>query len=199
MKRLTKNKNLINTVFTLIELLEIIILAIVALIATSIILDVVEAARISAGRSESNMILSGINNYCATEDVKQQLDNNYTKICTKDMNLDTIKEMVNLGTATIDKIVYDGEKLTELEITSNSHKFRLCSSGTVAMDDEKCDGEIGLVTTGPIEDVVLSNFPYLELGENGCKVSTNNNYSYMKGCYLKRNPKNNYIWYSGFL
>ena len=53
--------------FTLIELLAvIIILAIVALIATPIILDVVEDARKSAGLSESNMIYSSINNYCAS-------------------------------------------------------------------------------------------------------------------------------------
>ena len=44
--------------FTLIELLAvIIILAIVALIATPIILDVVKDARISAGKSEAQMIL----------------------------------------------------------------------------------------------------------------------------------------------
>ena len=60
--------------FTLIELLAvIIILAIVALIATPIILDVIEDARKSAGLSESNMILSGINNYCATEEIKAQM------------------------------------------------------------------------------------------------------------------------------
>ena len=43
--------------FTLIELLAvIIILAIIALIATPIILNVVEDARISAGKSETQMI-----------------------------------------------------------------------------------------------------------------------------------------------
>ena len=64
----------------------IIILAIVALIATPIILDVVEDAKKSAGLSEANMIYSGINNYCATEDVKYQLDNNYTRICITSMD-----------------------------------------------------------------------------------------------------------------
>ena len=49
--------------FTLIELLAvIIILAIVALIATPIILNVINDARVSAGRSEASMIYSGINN-----------------------------------------------------------------------------------------------------------------------------------------
>ena len=171
--------------FTLIELLAvIIILAIVALIATPIILDVVDDARISAGRSEANMILGGINNYCATEEIKAQMNSNYSKICTSSMDKDDVPTMVNLGNATIDKIVYNGSKLTELEITSNNHKFTLCPSGTFAMDDEKCD-EVAVITTGPIKDVVLSNFPYLETNGNGCVTSTDNNYSYMGGCYLK--------------
>ena len=178
----------------------IIILAIVALIATPIILNVVEDARISAGKSEANMILGGINNYCAIEDIKAQKDSNYSKICTSSMDKDDVPTMVNLGNATIDKITYNGSKLTELVITSNNHKFTLCSSGTFAMDDEECDGgEVVVITTGPIKDVILSNFPELELGENGCKNPTENNYSYSKGCYIKGNLNNNYIWYSGFL
>ena len=36
-----------------------------------------------------------------------------------------------------------------------------------------------------IKDVVLSNFPYLEVGDNGCKNPSDDNYSYMGGCYLK--------------
>ena len=52
---------------------------------------------------------------------------------------------------------------------------------------------------GPIKDVVLSNFPELETNGNGCVTSLDNNYSYMGGCYIKGNPNDNYIWYSGFL
>ena len=162
----------------------IIILAIIALIATPIILDVVEDARISAGKSEANMILGGINNYCATEDIKAQMDSNYSKICTSSMDSEDVKEMVNLGNASIDKIVYNGDKLIELEITSNNHKFTLCPSGTFAMDDEECDA-VAVITTGPIKNVVLSNFPYLATNGNGCVTPTDNNYSYMGGCYLK--------------
>ncbi len=67
--------------FTLIELLAvIIILAIVALIATPIILNVINDARVSAGRSEAQMIYSGINNYCATSAMGNQL-NGKTDIC----------------------------------------------------------------------------------------------------------------------
>ena len=171
--------------FTLIELLAvIIILAIVALIATPIILDVVEDARISAGRSEAQMILGGINNYCATEDVKYQLDNSYTKICTSDMDVDDVPTMVNLGNSTIESIKYNGTKLTELVIKSNNHKFTLCANNQFAMDNEECDA-VAVITTGPIKDVVLSNFPYLATNGNGCVTPTANNYSYMGGCYLK--------------
>ena len=60
--------------FTLIELLAvIIILAIIALIATPIISNVINDARISAGRSETQMIYGGINNYCATIEMKKQI------------------------------------------------------------------------------------------------------------------------------
>ena len=125
--------------FTLVELLAvIIILAIVALIATPIILDVVEDARISAGKSEAQMILGGINNYCATEDIKYQLDNNYTKICTSDMDINDVPTMVNLGNAEITRIKYDGSKLIELIIESNNHKFTLCPNGQFAMDNLNC-------------------------------------------------------------
>ena len=189
-------KNYKNFGFTLIELLAvIIILAMVAFIAIPIILDVVDEAKILAGKSEANMILSGINNYCATEEVKEELDESYAKKCTIGMIVDTVKEMVNLGNATIENIKYNGNRLTKLEITSNNHKFRLCLSGTFAMDDEECE----VIQTGPIGDVVLSKFSYLETNEYGCETSNVNNYSYIGGCYIKGNPSNNYIWFSGFL
>ena len=72
------------------------------------------------------MILGGINNYCAIENIKAQKDSNYSKICTSSMDKDDVPTMVNLGNATIDKITYNGSKLTELVIISNNHKFTLC-------------------------------------------------------------------------
>ena len=184
--------------FTLIELLAvIIILAIVALIATPIILNVIDDARTSAGRSEANMILSGINNYCANEEMKAQLEPNYTRICTSDMDKDDVPTMVNLGNATVDELVYNGSKLTELVITSNNHKFTLCPSGTFAMDNEECD-------SSDDEDVVLVGNPIIEKAKelvysnDACKTD-GSTYQYMGGCYIKGNPNNNYIWYSGFL
>ncbi len=180
--------------FTLIELLAVIvILAIVALIAIPIVLDIIDDARISAGNSEAYMILSSINNYCESEEMKYQIDNSYDKICTSSMNVGNVKDMINLGNAEIKEIAYDGEKLTTLVIESNNHKFTLCPSGTFAMDDEKCDGEVGLVGISMLEktkELVYEN--------ETCKTD-GTTYQYMGGCYLKGNPNNNYIWYSGFL
>ena len=61
--------------FTLIELLAvIIILAIIALIATPIVLNVVDDAKDSAAKSETAMIVSGVNNYCATAAMKVAIE-----------------------------------------------------------------------------------------------------------------------------
>ena len=179
--------------FTLIELLAvIIILAIVALIATPIVLDIIDDARISAGKSEANMILSGINNYCASEDMKYQLDNNYERICISSMDKDDVPTMVNLGNATIDKITYNGSKLTELVITSNNHKFTLCPSGTFAMDDEKCDDEVA--QSGNLISTLLEQ--YQEGETTGLvKDTTNPNLYYYTG--TNEEVANNFLWYGG--
>ena len=96
--------------FTLIELLAvIIILAIIALIATPIILNVIEDARKSAGKSEASMILSGVNNYCATSAMKAQLDES-TDICNDDdgVTIDDVSKMVSLGNAEVLSVNYNG-------------------------------------------------------------------------------------------
>ena len=124
--------------FTLIELLAvIIILAIVALIATPIILNVVEDARISAGRSEASMIYSGINNYCATSDMENQL-NGTTDICADGVTTVEVAIMVNLGNAAVTEVGYSDGKVTNLVVESNTHTFTLCGDGTFAMDEEEC-------------------------------------------------------------
>ena len=180
----------INKAFTLIELLAvIIILAIVALIATPIILNVIEDARKSAGLSESNMILSGINNYCVSEDMKYQLDNSYKKICTTSMNAENVKTMVNLGNATIDKIIYNGSKLIELVITSNNHKFKLCPNGTFVMDDEECQRDPNSLITKLLKQ-------YQEGNQTGLiKNETNENLYYYTG--TNEEVANNFLWYGG--
>ena len=185
-----KEIKLTNFGFTLIELLAvIIILAIVALIATPIILDVVEDARISAGKSEAQMIYSGINNYCATEDMKYQLDNNYTRICTSSMNADTVKEMVNLGNAKINEVSYNGSKLTNLVIESNGHTFKMCGNGTFAMDEESCPRDPNSLITKLLSQYSSDNVAGLVQDE------TNSNIYYYTG--TNEEVSNNYLWYGG--
>ena len=187
--------------FTLIELLAvIIILAIIALIATPIILNVVEDARISAGKSEAQMIYSGINNYCASSMMEEQL-NGKVDICADGVTTEEVSQMVNLGNAIVNKVTYSNGKVTELEVESNNHTFKLCGDGSFAMDDEECGvtpPDVGLVGDA-ISETVLEKYPYLATTGNGCTTSNENNYSYMGGCYLKGNPTDNYLWYSGFL
>ena len=119
--------------FTLIELLAvIIILAIVALIATPIILDVVEDARKSSAASEANMIVSGINTFCATAEMKAQIDNSYTDICADGVTSAEVPTMVNLGNATIsgDPTFTDG-RVTAITVISNKYKV-VMTGGTWA-------------------------------------------------------------------
>ena len=194
MKKVLKNKKkslkLTTLAFTLIELLAvIIILAIVALIATPIILDVIEDARISAGQSEAQMILGGINNYCATEDVKYQMDNSYTRLCTTGMDKDDVPTMVNLGNADITSIKYNGSKLTELVIKSNNHTFTLCSSGQFAMDDESCPRDPNSLITKLLAQFSEDNTTGL------VKDSTNENLYYYTG--TNEEVANNFLWYGG--
>ena len=109
--------------FTLIELLAvIIILAIVALIATPIILNVVDDARESAARSEASMIVSGVNNYCATAAMKNQLDGT-EDICANGVEPTEVPTMVNLGNAKVTSITYNSTSgaVTALTITSNTY------------------------------------------------------------------------------
>ena len=124
--------------FTLIELLAvIIILAIVALIATPIILNVVEDARISAGSSEASMIYSGINNYCTTSAMENQL-NGTIDICADGVTTEEVSTMVNLGKAEVTEVIYNNGKVTNLVVESNTHTFTLCYDGTFGMDEEEC-------------------------------------------------------------
>ena len=114
--------------FTLIELLAvIIILAIIALIATPIILNVIDDVKKSAGLSEANMIYSGINNYCATSSMKNELDGS-VDICADGVTIEEIASMVNLGNASVFKVSFSNDKVTELE--GNGHTYTLQPDGS---------------------------------------------------------------------
>jgi len=112
--------------FTLIELLAvIIILAIIALIATPIVLNVVDDAKKSAAESEANLVLSSINNYCAVEAMKVQMNTLVgTAKCTTDGAV-TVSDMVNTK-ATVTATLKDGVVDT-LEVTSNGYTYKLVS------------------------------------------------------------------------
>ena len=165
--------------FTLIELLAvIIILAIVAIIATPIILNVVENVRVSAGRSEASMIYSGINNYCATSAMENQL-NGTTDICADGVTTTEVSTIINLGNASVTEVAYSNGKVTNLVVESNSHTFTLCVDGSFAIDDEECeiapdDPDVGLVGD-TISSTVLTQFPELATTGNGTIGITWNN------------------------
>ena len=123
-----------NKAFTLIELLAvIIILAVVALIATPIVLDVIEDSKLSVGKSEANIVYNGIVNYCLIEEMEAQLNNNYKKICTSELDKDDVSNMVNLGSAEILEIEYT-TKLTWLKIKSNGNIYSLKDNKMVEGD-----------------------------------------------------------------
>lgn len=156
--------------FTLIELLAvIIILAIVALIATPIILNVIEDARVSAGRSEANMILGGINNYCATEEIKIQMNNDYKQICKNSLVAEDIKKMVNLGNAEILEIEY-GTKITWLKVKSNGHIYSLQDNAMVEGDLNKPEAKyaVGDLLKVQVSDSETQNVYVLEV--NGDEI-----------------------------
>ncbi len=186
--------HLLNKAFTLIELLAvIIILAIVALIATPIILDVVDDARSSAGKSESNMILNGINNYCATSEMKKQMGTLTSEDidCSNKISFteEEIKKMVNLGSAKVKRNSYSGNKLTNLVIESNNHTYTLCLSGTFVIDDEQCPRNPNSLINKLLSQYNGSNTVGL------LKDTTNSNVYYYKG--TNDEVANNYLWYGG--
>lgn len=121
--------------FTLIELLAvIIILAIVALIATPIVLDVVNDARKSAAESEANMIVSGINSYCATSEVKKQMGTlgDGVDCSTAKFDQATIEKMVNLGNASITgSATFASGQVTAITVVSNGYNV-VMTGGTWA-------------------------------------------------------------------
>lgn len=79
------------------------------------------------GLSEANMILSGINNYCATADMKNQLTGE-ENICADGVTIEEVPIMVNLGNAEIVDINYDNE-VKELVIKSNGYVYTYQENG----------------------------------------------------------------------
>ena len=143
-------KNSMKKGFTLIELLAvIIILAIIALIATPIILNVIDDAKKSAGLSEANMIYSGIENYCSVEEMKEQMDSSYVRICNNQMTAEEVSKMVNLGNAEIIELSY-GSRLNRLKIKSNGYIYTL-------VDGKITEGDIAITETYEVGELLRVN------------------------------------------
>ena len=83
------------------------------------------------------MILSGINNYCATSAMKNQLDES-TDICNDDdgVTIDDVSKMVSLGNAEVLEVKYQNGKVTKLKIKSNNYEFELQSDGNFKVNGE---------------------------------------------------------------
>ena len=96
----------------------------------------IDDANLTAGKSEAEMILSGINSYCATSEMKAMLDDTYVDICADGVTIDEVDTMINLGNAKISKITYQKE-VTELIVESNGYTFTLQNDGS--FKEEKND------------------------------------------------------------
>jgi len=113
--------------FTLIELLAvIIILAIIALIATPIVLDIVDDAKKSVANTEARMIVDGVEKYCTSADMRQQLNGTANPCAipegetTVTFANDTIKTMVNnLSETKTASVTFNGTKVTAATVESN--------------------------------------------------------------------------------
>ena len=184
--------------FTLIELLAvIIILAIIALIATPIVLNVINDARKSAGLSETEMIMSGINNYCATSEMKNQLDGS-ADICTDDdgVTIDDVSEMVSLGNAEVLEVKYENGKVTKLKVKSNNYEFELQPDGSFSVNGETTTPEDPVDPTPEEPETNLTSTLLEQVGSKGLvQDATNSNIYY----YVGGNDvvTNNHLWYGG--
>ena len=96
----------------------------------------IDDANLTAGKSEAEMILSGINSYCATSEMKAMLDDTYVDICADGVTIDEVDTMINLGNSKISKITYQKE-VTELIVESNEYTFTLQNDGS--FKEEKND------------------------------------------------------------
>ena len=123
-----------------------------------------------------------------SEDIDCSIKSSFTE--------EEIGKMLNLGNATVVSNSYSNGKVTGLVIKSNNHTFTLCSNNQFAMDEEECSSEGGDVVL--VGDPIIEKATELVYDNNTCKTD-GTTYQYMGGCYLKGNPTNNSIWYSGFL
>ena len=106
------------------------------------------------------MILSGINNYCASIEMKKQLgtltDEDVDCSSKTSFTIEEISKMVNLGSATVESNTYSNGKLTNLVVISNQNRYVLCSNGSMALESDGC------VTNTPTEPSVPESVSFAE-------------------------------------
>ena len=152
--------------FTLVELLGvIIILGVLALIVFPIIDKSIKQSKEKALQATIASIEDAANKYSVEHDLGYSTS--YQK-----MNL---SELVNSGYLKDDLInpvtnsKLNGCVLYKWDEEYNQYEFKY---------EEEC-------SIKTIYETVLEQYPYLATNGNGCVTSTENNYSYMGGCYLK--------------
>ena len=154
--------------FTLVELLAVIvILGVLALITFPIIDKSIKQSKEKALEKTIASVIEASINYSIQNDLGYS--SNYKKL-----EFETLIDAGFLKKEIINPITnqkLQGCVLYKWDSSYNQYEFEY---------SEACE-----MPTLTIKDIVLSNFPYLELGENGCKNPGDNNYSYMGGCYLK--------------
>src|SRR5574344_1403498 len=182
--------------FTLIELLAVIvILAIIALIITPMITDLIKKAKASSDLRSAEAYAKAAENYYA----ETTLDINKASSLGTNI-IDSLK--VNNAKATGEVYVYSDGTVAMAIVLNNK-----CYKKTVSqyIDQIEVSDNLNACNTSGIDPTtiygkVITKFPYLEIGTDGCKTNTSGtNYNYMGGCYLAGAHTDNYVWYSGFV
>lgn len=110
-----------GTALGLVILIYVFIVAIITglmILATFMTNEVVDDARASAAKTEAAMIVSGVNNFCLSQQLKEQMTG-AKNICADGITKSEISQMVDLGNAEVIDIEYN-EKITYLKVKTNN-------------------------------------------------------------------------------
>lgn len=189
--------------FTLIELLAvIIILAVIALIATPIVLNVVDSAKESARKSSiagyADAMKLGVSDYMFTS------DGSLPKIDTA-FQLKYKPKGENISCEGVYSSNHNGIVLHNCTVGTYEKKYCFAKGNHYDCNNTDYKNILNDVANDidiagdSISKTVFAKFPQLATTGNGCTTPSDNNYSYMGGCYLKGEQTTNYIWFNGFL
>ena len=152
--------------FTLVELLGvIIILGVLALITFPIIDKSIKNSKEKALERAIDNIEEAAYNYSITNDIGYETF--YNKLSLEELKKAGFLEKETINPVTNENM--NGCVLYKWNDSKKQYEFKY---------DEPC-------SVKSIYETVLEQFPYLATNGNGCVTPTDNNYSYMGGCYLK--------------